>query len=85
MATQAPTSNALPPPPEDAEPTWLMRVQRFLWLWSGMFSVAALFLAFSGYFGLGGIESAATNFIAAVVSAGLFGLVSLLKFGPASA
>lgn len=80
---------AIPPPPEDAEPTFLVRFQRFLWLWSAMFSVAALFLAFTGYFGLGSVggnmEAAGTNFVAAIVSGGLFGIVSLLKFGPANA
>lgn len=76
----------IPEPPEDADdPTFLDRLRQFLWLWSGMFSVAALGLAFTGYFTLGAIESATSNFLAAVASAGLFGLATLLKFGPATA
>ena len=63
----------------------LSRVRKFVWLSSGMFSLAALSLAFSGYFAFGGMESAGTNFLAAVVAAGLFGLTSLLRFGPYSA
>jgi len=79
-----------PPPPEEtvAEPSLMKRFQKFLWLWSGMFSIAALFLAFASYFGLGGagsnLQAAGTNFLAAIASAALFGLVSLLHFGPAS-
>lgn len=63
----------------------LIRLRRFVWLSSGMFSIAAMSLAFSGYFGLGAVESAGANFLAAVAAAGLFGLASLLKFGPYSA
>ncbi|OGS46934.1 MAG: hypothetical protein A3K66_04840 [Euryarchaeota archaeon RBG_16_67_27] len=61
------------------------RVGTFLWLSSGMFGVAALTLAASGYVGLGSLQHAGTNFVAGLVAAGLFGLVSLLKFGPSSA
>lgn len=62
-----------------------VRVGTFLWLSSGMFGIAALTLAASGYVGLGSLEHAGTNFVAGLAAAGLFGLVSLLRFGPSSA
>ncbi len=74
--------------PESAEavatPTLLERLRKFLWLWSGMFSVACLASAFAGFTALRAFESAGTTFLAAIVSAGLFGVVSFLRFGPDS-
>lgn len=71
-------------PAEPADPTLIERFQKLVWLGSGMFSVAALGLAFAGYFSRGAAESATSNFLAAVVSAGLFGATTVLKFGPPS-
>ncbi|HII40824.1 MAG TPA: hypothetical protein HA326_06365 [Thermoplasmata archaeon] len=56
--------------------------RHFLWLSSGMFSMSALFFAFLDYWTLGPQEQAATHFVAAVVAAALFGVATLLKFGP---
>ncbi|MGQ0798062.1 MAG: hypothetical protein ACT4OI_09425 [Methanobacteriota archaeon] len=67
-----------------AAPTLLERLRKFLWLWSGMFSVGCLASAFAGYTVLRAFESAGTNFLAAIVSAGLFGVASFLRFGPDS-
>jgi|GEM_PF-3694659 len=74
-----------PPPPDDLWATVLYRLPFLLWLFSGMFSLASLALAFAGYFGVGAFESANANFLAALVAAILFGVASLLKFGPESA
>lgn len=60
-----------------------LRVKNFVWISTGMFSVAALALAFLGYFGIGNVEGAATHFVASIVSGGLHGAVSTMKFGPA--
>lgn len=73
------------PPVDPAEEDLLSRVRRFLWLSSGMFSVASLSLAFTGYAGFGTFEAASANFLASIVSAAVFGIASLLRFGPASA
>lgn len=76
------------PVPQTAEvvaaPTLFERVRKFLWLSSGMFSVGCLASAFAGFTALRAFESAGTNFLAAIVSAGLFGLASVLRFGPDS-
>ncbi len=64
--------------------TFAVRIREFLWLASGMFSAAALFLSFVGYFSLGSVDDAARNFVAAVVSSVLFGACTLLRFGPDS-
>ncbi|MEK6988618.1 MAG: hypothetical protein AABX97_11130 [Candidatus Thermoplasmatota archaeon] len=79
MATQAAT-----PTVEEAGETFVGHFREFLWLASGMFSAAALFLSFLGYFSFGAVEDAARNFTAAVVSSVLFGLCTLLKLGPDS-
>src|SRR3989304_788223 len=74
-----------PPPVDPAEEDLLSRVRRFLWLSSGMFSVASLSLAFTGYAGFGTFEAASANFLASIVSAAVFGIASLLPFGPVPA
>ena len=78
--TAAPADEAFPL----TEPSLLVRLRKFLWVWSGMFSVACLALAFTGFAALGAFEAAASNFLGAVVSGGLFGVASLLRFGPDS-
>ena len=71
--------------PDVADDSLRVRIGTFLWLASGMFGIAALTLAASGYVGLGSLEHAGTNFVAGLAAAALFGLVSLLKVGPSSA
>ncbi len=70
---------------EEKAPTLGFRLREFLWLSSGMFSAAALALSAVGYLALGPAEQAARNFTAALAAALLFGLATLLKFGPQSA
>jgi hypothetical protein len=54
----------------------------FFCLSSGMFSMSALALAFLDHWGLGSAGQAATYFMATVVAAGLFGIATVLEFGP---
>jgi hypothetical protein len=61
------------------------QIRTFLWLASGMFSVSALALAFLDYWIVSAAEQAGTHFLAAVVSAVLFGLATVLKLGPSEA
>jgi len=63
----------------------ISQIRFFLWLASGMFSTSALALAFIDYFVVASSEQAATHFLAAIVSAALFGVATLLKLGPAEA
>ena len=83
MATQAATS-AFDDTVEEVRATFATQIREFLWLASGMFSAAALFLSFVGYFSLGAVEDATRNFLAAVISSVLFGGCTLLRFGPDS-
>jgi hypothetical protein len=62
-----------------------LRMRRFVWLSTGMFSAASLALAFMGYFWSSTFEGAGSHFIASIVSGGLFGIASMLKFGPIEA
>ncbi len=83
MAIQAATPTVDEAVEEVAE-NLAVRVREFLWLASGMFSAAALFLSFMGYFSFGAAEAAGRNFAAAVVSSVLFGICTLLRLGPDS-
>ncbi len=83
MATQVATSTA-DEGTEVVPETFAVQIREFLWLASGMFSAAALFLSFVGYFSFGAAEDAARNFLAAVVSSVLFGACTLLRLGPDS-
>ncbi len=58
------------------------QLRKFLWLASGMFSVSALALAFVDFWLVGSSIQAGTHFVAALVSAGLFGVATFLKLGP---
>jgi hypothetical protein len=58
-----------------------LRMRRFVWLSTGMFSAASLAMAFVGMFFAGSFEVAGSHFLASVVSGGLFGIASVLKFG----
>ncbi len=76
------------PPAHDVEETPLTltaRFRKFLWLSSGLFSAASFTIPAVGYFAFGTVDGAATNFFAGIVSACLFGVASLLHFGPAEA
>ncbi|HKZ98454.1 MAG TPA: hypothetical protein VJ326_02535 [Thermoplasmata archaeon] len=66
------------------EPTFVERLEKFVWISSGMFSVAALGLAFTGYVTFAAYEEAGSNFLAAIAASGIFGLTTYLKFGPPS-
>lgn len=63
----------------------ISQVRFFLWLASGMFSTSALALAFIDYFVAASAEQAGTHFLAAIVSAALFGVATVLKLGPSEA
>jgi len=66
----------------DVELTLVGRIRKFLWLSSGLFSAASFAIPGIGLFAYGTTEGMGTNFLAAVVSACLFGVTSLLHFGP---
>ena len=66
----------------DVELTLVGRIRKFLWLSSGLFSAASFAIPAIGLFAYGTAEGMGTNFVAAVVSACLFGVTSLLHFGP---
>src|SRR5207253_10088610 len=59
-----------------------LRIRHFVWLSTGMFSAAALTLAFLGYLWTETFANAASNFLASIVSGALFGPCSFLQFGP---
>ena len=69
-------------PIEVTEYSFFGRLRKFLWLSSGMFSAASFAIPFVGFMAYGTSQTASTNFLAAVVSACLFGIASLLHFGP---
>ncbi len=62
--------------------TFMDRLRKFLWLSSGLFSAAEFAVPAIGVIVYGTFEGGVTSFLAAVVSACLFGLTTLLKFGP---
>ncbi len=62
--------------------TLMDRIRKFLWLSSGLFSAAAFAVPAVGVMVYGTFEGGGTSFLAAVVSACLFGVTTLLKFGP---
>lgn len=59
-----------------------VRFKHFAWLSTGMFSAAALAVAFIGYTWTGAFEAASSNFFASILSGALFGLSHVLRFGP---
>lgn len=87
--TAEPAVPTVPAVPVDlAEPlelTFLGRICKFLWLSSGLFSAASFAIPAIGVLAFGTLEGLGTSFLAAVVSACLFGLASLLHFGPDTA
>jgi hypothetical protein len=62
-----------------------VRVRHFVWLSSGMFSAAALAVAFVSYTFTGAFESASSHFFASILSGAIFGLTNVLRFGPSEA
>ena len=66
----------------DVELTLVGRIRKFVWLSSGLFSAASFAIPAIGLFVYGTTEGMGTNFLAAVVSASLFGVASSLHFGP---
>ena len=84
MATQA--GNATPA--DLLEPlalTFFVRLRKFLWLSSGLFGAAALAVPMIGVLAFGSMEGVGPSFLAALASACLFGLASIMHFGPDSA
>ena len=66
----------------DVELTLVGRIRKFVWLSSGLFSAASFAIPAIGLFVYGTTDGMGTNFLAAVVSASLFGVASSLHFGP---
>jgi len=60
----------------------LVRMRKFLWLSSGLFSAASFAIPMIGVLAFGSTVGLGTSFLAAIISACLFGLASLLHFGP---
>ncbi len=58
------------------------QIRHFLWLSSGMFSMSAFALAFLEFWSAEPAGQGPVHFLAAVASAGLFGVATLLKLGP---
>ncbi|MGI0149540.1 MAG: hypothetical protein ACREDF_08430 [Thermoplasmata archaeon] len=87
--TMEPAFPAVPAVPADlAEPfelTFFARIRKFFWLSSGLFSAASFAIPAIGLLAFGTSDGVGTNFLAAIVSACLFGLASLLHFGPETA
>lgn len=69
---------------EPLELTFLARIRTFLWLSSGLFSAASLAIPMIGVLAFGSMEGVGPSFLASLASACLFGLVSILHFGPES-
>src|SRR5205809_797888 len=62
--------------------TFTVRLRKFFWLSSGLFSAAAFAVPAIGALVYGTFEGGGTSFLAAVLSACLFGVTTLLHFGP---
>jgi hypothetical protein len=62
--------------------TFMDRLRKFLWLSSGLFSAAAFAIPAVGVMIYGTFDGGGTSFMAAVVSACLFGVTTFLNFGP---
>ena len=80
-----PTSEILGTELETVPVSLVAQVRTFLWLASGMFSTSSLALAFLDYMMVSSEGQATTHFLAAVVSAALFGVATVLKLGPSEA
>ena len=70
---------------EPLELTFFARIRKFLWISSGLFSAASFSIPAIGLVAFGTSDGLGTSFFAAIVSACLFGLASLLHFGPETA
>ncbi|HKW43590.1 MAG TPA: hypothetical protein VJP06_05315 [Thermoplasmata archaeon] len=58
------------------------RVRMFLWLSCGLFSAGSFVISALGYLAFSSADHAGANFLAAIVSAFLFGVASVWHFGP---
>ena len=58
------------------------RLRKFLWLSSGLFGAAAFAVPAVGVILYGTYDGGGTSFLAAVISACLFGVTTVLNFGP---
>jgi hypothetical protein len=69
---------------EPLELSFPARVRKFLWLSNGLFGAASFAMPALGILALGSVQTRGlgANFLAGIVSACLFGLASLLRFGP---
>lgn len=63
----------------------LPRIRKFVWLWSGMFGAATFAMAMIGVLFYGRTDGVTSSFLAGIMSAALFGLLSILRFGPETA
>ena len=70
---------------EPLELSFFARIRKFLWISSGLFSAASFSIPAIGVVAFGTFDDLGTSFLAAIVSACLFGLASLLHFGPETA
>lgn len=70
---------------EPFELSFFGRIRKFLWLSSGMFSAASFAIPVIGVMAFGSTDGLGTGFLAGIVSACLFGITSLLRFGPETA
>jgi len=72
---------------ETLELSFPARIRKFLWLSSGLFGAASLAMPVLGILALGSVQTRGLgpNFLAGIVGAALFGLASLLRFGPEEA
>lgn len=67
---------------EPIELSLFPRIRKFLWISCGLFSAASFAIPAFGAVAFGTSEGLGTSFLAAIVSACLFGVASLLHFGP---
>jgi len=87
--TTEPALPAMPALPADSverlELTFFARIRKFVWLSSGLFSAASFAIPAIGILAFGTLDGLGTSFLAAIMSACLFGLASFLRFGPETA
>jgi membrane associated rhomboid family serine protease len=70
---------------EPLELSFLGRIRKFLWLSSGIFSAVSFAIAAIGVVAFGHLDGLGTSFLAAIISASVFGATSLHRFGTETA